>query len=634
MSPNIDQSANIRRSDAADSSDAADRAAAMSTAPAAGPVGNRNHAGLRTRGRAPVRSGIALLLAAVLVGCASTGDLADGTAPGASESEQMTEALLEPPVPERPIPEASVYPLLVAEFALRRRDFDTALRNYLEQAEILRDPAVSAHATHLAQFLQREREAFRAVRLWVELEPDNVEANGTLGTLLARQGRTRDALPHFALVARAGEAARFPLLLNGFKAKPASEQAALDYAVQVLINDDLGDNLSLLLTHALMAEEAGNPGRVRERLGPVFDLDPYQQQALVLDAKLRVADKDPEPFARIEEALEVDGTRNQLRLQYARLLATQDMPAAREQFEILSASSPHDANLLFSLALLNHELEDNVAAKAYLRQVIDLGQRNDEAYLFLGQIEASEGDREEAIQMYQQVGDGDDLLRATLAIAKLQLAADREEELRLYMNRLRESYPQRREQLFALEANIYSEEQRDALGLELLQRAIDEYPESDNLRYTRSVLFERSGDIDGAEGDLRAILSRDPDNATALNALGYTLANRTDRYEEALALIEEALRLSPDEPAILDSMGWVLYHLGEYDRALAYLTRAYTRFPDPEVAAHLGEVLWVSGDSTAAMKVWRGALMREPEHVVLNETLDRLGVSLQALRTP
>ncbi|MEM9313381.1 MAG: tetratricopeptide repeat protein [Pseudomonadota bacterium] len=580
--------------------------------------------------RLPLKAAIGFA-AALLVGCATAPQLAE--VPQATDDADVT-PVPQPPAIERPIPEASVYPLLLAEFSLRRRDFDTALKTYLEQAEILRDPAVSAHATHLAQYLQRERDAYRAVRLWVELEPENVEASETLGRILARRGRTRDALPLFALVARSGEAAPFPLLLNGYKNLPPGEQAALDYAVQTLVNDDLGDSVSLLLTHALMAEDAGKSEKVRERLEPVFALEPYQQQALVLEAKLRMADEHPQPFARIEEALAEDGTRNQLRLQYARLLATRDMPAARKQFEILSAASPHDANLLFSLALLNHELKDDVAAKAYLRQVLQLGQRDDEAYLFLGQIAAAEGNRDEAIQLYQQVGDGEDLLRATLSIARLQLEAGREEELLSYMNRLRESYPERREQLFALEANIYSDAEKDDLGIDVLDRAIGEYPESDNLRYSRSVLFERNGDIDAAESDLRTILERNPENATALNALGYTLANRTQRYDEALELIEAALRLSPDEPAILDSMGWVLYHLGDFDRAVTYLTRAFARFPDPEVAAHLGEVLWVSGDTTAAMKVWRGALTREPEHVVLNETLDRLGVSLQALSTP
>ncbi|MEE4109232.1 MAG: tetratricopeptide repeat protein, partial [Halieaceae bacterium] len=234
----------------------------------------------------------------------------------------------------------------------------------------------------------------------------------------------------------------------------------------------------------------------------------------------------------------------------------------------------------------------------------------------------------------QQVGDGEDLLRATLSIAKLQLAAGREDELANYMDRLRESYPPRREQLFALEANIYSEANKDQRGIALLSRAIGEYPESDNLRYARSVLLERSGDIDAAERDLRSIIERDPDNSTALNALGYTLANRTQRYDEARELIEKALALSPDEPAILDSMGWVLYHQGEYEEAISYLTRAFARFPDPEVAAHLGEVLWVSGETGKAMTIWQGALRKDPQHAVLNETLERLGVSLQAFSTP
>ena len=126
---------------------------------------------------------------------------------------------------------------------------------------------------------------------------------------------------------------------------------------------------------------------------------------------------------------------------------------------------------------------------------------------------------------------------------------------------------------------------------------------------------------------MRAILARDPNNATALNALGYTLADRTDRHEEALRLISRALELDPGEPAIMDSMGWVLYRTGRYEEALDYLTRAYAEFPDPEVAAHLGEVLWVNGDTDAATQVWQGALLKDPNHKILLSTLERLGIS-------
>lgn len=590
------------------------------------------------RGIAAANTGMQRLLLvgliSALAACATGPEVADtSTVIEPAPVEEAAELEI-PPVPERPIPDESVYPLLVAEFALRRRDFDTALDTYLEQAEILQDPAVSAHATHLAQYLQREREAFRAVRLWVQLEPDNVEANSTLATLLARQGRSREALPHLAFVARAGERAKFPILLNRFKALPHDDQAGLDADVQALIDDDLGDNVSLLLTHALMAEELGRPDQVMERVEPVFALEPYQQQAVVLEAKTLVTQSDPEPFTRIEEALEADPSRSQLRLQYARLLASRDLPAAREQFERLSVESPENVDLLFSLALINQELDDMAAAKAYLRKVVARGQRTDEAYFLLGQLARSEGQFEQAVDYFQQVGDGQDLIRATMNIAQIQLAAGKEQELADYMNRLRESYPPRREQLYSLESNIYSEADRIDQGLDLLERALAEFPESENLRYARSVLHERNNNIAAAEQDLRAILAQDPENSTALNALGYTLANRTDRFEEARVLIEKALKLSPTEPAILDSMGWVLYRLGEYDEALEFLTRAYAEFPDPEVAAHLGEVLWVSGNTTGAMNIWRGAMRQDPQHAVLTETLDRLGITLQAEAEP
>jgi tetratricopeptide (TPR) repeat protein len=573
----------------------------------------------------------ALLLAlSILGGCASSGDLAQTPA---AEDGLVEDGIAEPPeapILERPIPETSVYPLLLAEFALRRRDFDTALDLYMDQAIVLREPAVSAHATHLAQYMQREAEAFKAVLLWVELEPDNVEANGTLATLLARQGRTRQALPHLALVARSGSAAKFPILLNRFKALPRAEQTALDNDVGELITSEFPNDTSLLLTYALMAEESGRPELTLERLEPVFEREPYQDQAVLMEAKILVVSGAEDPFERIVDALEDNPGKSSLRLQYARLLARDDRPAARAQFEILSADAPGNVDLLFSLALLNQELGDPIAAKAYLRQVLQLGQRTDEAYNFLGQIEASEGDAEAALDHFRQVGDGKNFLQATLNIGKILLSADRDQEYADYMTRLRESYPNRSEQLFAIEANLFSENERQERAMALLNEGIVAFPASENLHYSRSVLHERAGDIAAAERDLRAIIARAPNNATALNALGYTLANRTDRYEEARALLEKALRLSPNEPAILDSMGWVLYRLGEYQRALDLLTRAYAAFPDPEVAAHLGEVMWVSGNTGGAMNIWQGALSADPQHEALNATLERLGITLKA----
>jgi Flp pilus assembly protein TadD len=160
----------------------------------------------------------------------------------------------------------------------------------------------------------------------------------------------------------------------------------------------------------------------------------------------------------------------------------------------------------------------------------------------------------------------------------------------------------------------------------VLDAGLVDLPKDSNLLYARAMLREQQGELEQMEADLRDILTRDPQNATALNALGYTLADHTDRLDEALSLISEALELQPGEPAILDSMGWVLFRLGRYEEAVGYLRQAYQQFPDPEVAAHLGEVLWVSGDTEAALEVWRAAHARDPEHPVLRLTLQRLNI--------
>ncbi len=549
----------------------------------------------------------------------------------ASPASEAAESAGEPPpaLPEtalRRLPDDSVYPLLAAEFALRKRDYETAMDLYMEQATKLRDPAVSAHATHLAQYLQREDAAREAVTLWVELEPDNPEPHNTLATLLVREGRLLEAVPHLAAVARDDESnARFPILLNGFDALGARDQQALMEALEKLL-PDLADSISLLMTRALIADEMGDSQRALARLDDVFAIEPFQHQALLLEARMLQEQGSETPFARIERALEEDAERDRLRLQYARLLARDDMAAARQQFEILSASNPEDGDLLFSLALINEELDDRLAAKAYLQQLLDLQQRSSEAYFVLGRIAESEDDNAQAIEHYMQVGDGKDLLAATLRIGKLLLDEDRQARFSGYFATLRQSYPARSEQLYALQANLLNEARRDEASLALLNEAIAAFPESTSLRYSRSVVHERRDDIDAAVADLRSILAREPANATALNALGYTLANRTDRLDEAHELIREALKLEPNEPAILDSMGWVLYKKGDFEAAIDYLTRAYASFPDPEVAAHLGEVMWKNDNVDGARNIWRGALLKDPDHPVLQETLQRLGV--------
>ena len=555
----------------------------------------------------------------LLAACASNPTPPPATEPVAVTPTEAVE------VAERPFPADSIYPLLVAEFAIRRQDYQIALDNYLEQASILQDAGVSRHTTHLAQFVQSDAQSLEAVQLWLAEEPDSLEAHNTAGTLLARAQRPVEALPHMAFLARAGKQANFPLLLQGFAQLDPQSQSQLVQGLNDLLVE-FPEDPALLLTLALVNTEFEQFEQALARLEALFQVEPYQHQALLLEARIGIQTEAEQPFARIEQALEFNPEDSRLRLEYARLLTNTDMDAARAQFEILSVQSPDDADLLLSLALINRETGDDVIAKAYLQKVLETGKRRDEAHYYLGRIAEESKQPAEALEHYMQVGDSRQYLAANQHIGQILVTGGQLEASQAWFAQQRRAVPTRSEQLYGLEAEILRNNGATLAALAVLSAGIEAFPDSSSLRYARSMLGQQRNDLAMMETDLRAILARDPNNATALNALGYTLADQTDRYDEAHKLIARALELDPEEPAILDSMGWVLYRLGDIEGALAYLTRAYALFPDPEVAAHLGEVLWVSGDTEEAKKIWQGALLKDPQHSVLHSTLERLGV--------
>ncbi len=449
---------------------------------------------------------------------------------------------------QRPFPDDSFYPLLVAEFALRRRDYETALDNYMAQAPQLRDGGVSAHTARLAQYLQNDEVAVEASLLWVELEPDNLEARLTVANLLAKQGKGREALPHMAVIVRAGGVANFTAVANGFSRLDSTAQGELLAAVDQL-QREFPSNAQLLICKALMFEALDQQERALDALQGVFESSPGQLQAIVLDAKLRqdLGQLDG-IYSRIEAALLEQADNSRLRMQYARLLTRTDIDAARQQFQILLDQAPNDADLLFSLALIQREMGDLAAARDKLEKLIGLDQRKDEAHYYLGRIAEQEERYEDALMHYMQVKPGRDFVNATRRLANILLLAQRRQEHSEYFDQLRQNMPVLTAQLYSVEVESLNNHDLFTATTEVLDRALAELPDNTSLRYMRSMAREQLGDLVGMEGDLRSILDREPDNATVLNALGYTLANKTERYEEAQQLIERALVLDPEEP--------------------------------------------------------------------------------------
>ena len=323
-----------------------------------------------------------IVLAALLFLTACT------TTPGASNEPAAVAAAPEkshPPtkpkpeaaeVAQRPFPDESVYPLLVAEFALRRKDYDKALENYRQQAPILRDSGVSAHTTRLAQFLKRDDVAIEASQLWVELDPQQLEAQLILANLLAREGRTLEALPHMEVIQRAGGKANFSALANGFERLDSEQQQRL----LKLVGDlrlQFPNNTQVMICMALLLEEKGEHQHALDELALVFAQNPEQLQAIVLEIKLRQDLKQHDGlYDRIIDQLDAQPGNTRLRMQYARLLTRTDLSEARLQFQVLLDQAPNDPDVLFSMALIQREMGDLEAAKDKLQKLVASGRRS------------------------------------------------------------------------------------------------------------------------------------------------------------------------------------------------------------------------------------------------------------------
>lgn len=543
------------------------------------------------------------------------------------EPESVELAAAQPaPQPEekvRPFPDDSFYDLMVAEFALRRGEYELALGNYMQQAHATQDAGVTARAARLAQFLHSDRAALDASELWVRQEPDDLEAQFTLATQLAKAQRPLEALPHMVKVLDEGTKANFAVIAAGALQLPQATQDELLDAFNRLLATHK-DNIDLMTGKALLLQQRGQKDEALTLIRKVLEVAPDETYAIIIEAKLlEEMGRQNEAFARLDAMVSENPYNRRLRLQYARLLTRTDMAKAREQFAILVQQAPDDADLLLSLALVTKETGALEDAEQYFDQLLQMDQHTQEAHFYLGQIAEQRGNRAAAIQHYEQIQPGPDFLPAIGRIIELELQDGDLAGARKHLQALRQRYPQHAVRLYLVESELLMQTRQYQAGSDLLTEALKQFPQQPNLLYARSLFSERRQDVPLLEKDLRAILAKDPDNIVALNALGYTLANLTTRYAEARTLIARALLMKPDDPAILDSMGWVEYRLGNLDSARQYLEKAYAAFPDPEVAAHFGEVLWQQGDHERARAVWLKALQADPDNELVRGVVKR-----------
>ena len=526
--------------------------------------------------------------------------------------------------PTRPLPEDSVYDLLIAEFALRNQDLNTALAQYRKQADATGDVELIATTARLADYMDRYTLAETYAMHWLEADNDASEAHFILANALARQGQALDALPHMERVLELGGDSNFATLSAAALTRPDNEKAAFYQAINDALQRHPSDN-SLRTGTALMLQYHHEEEAALSLIRQVLDEEPDNVHALLIETRtLSQMGRDDEAMTRLKYAVDNNPHHKRLRHDLARRLVKTDLYQAKAHYEVLARQYPQDHDILLELMLINRELDHDGEADQQLKVLSDDPEHRSRAHYVLGRLAEEERDWADALSHYENATQSPEFSEASRRLASISLSTEGQEKALARLKALREAQPQQAEILYLLEAEILRKERLNQRGMTLMTQALAELPNSDQLRYARSLFAEGIGDLKTVETDLRHILARKPDDVAALNALGYTLANLSSRLDEAQQLVSRALTLEPDDPAILDSYGWILLLKGNTQEALNYLERAFAQDSDHEIAAHLGEAYWLLGREDEARKVWQEGLKNTPDSPIIYDTLKRL----------
>lgn len=534
--------------------------------------------------------------------------------------EQPTEIEKLPPAP---FTKNSLSALLTAEFAERRGHFDLTLQNYVEQANKTKDPKVIERAYQIAEYLDANNELLNIALLWVSVAPDNIEANRAAAIQLAKNNRAKEAAPHLEKLLTQTTQLDFLNLAANNLTQQARENIILSLNPLLI---KLPQNSQLIYSKSILLTQNGQAEQALTVLNTLPQASKQPAEAIILNVHLlQNLGQTDEALTLLSEDIEAHPNNKNLRLNYAQLLISQGkLTEAKQQFSLLTQQFPEDDELRFGLALICMENKDWDEAIDYLNQIISHNIQSDAVFYYLGAAYDEKGEKDLALQNYRLITGGDNFLPAVINSVKILFDKQQTKEAQSLLANTRQSQPEHAVALYLIEVEELSNRAQLSNAWQVINHALKENNNNISLLYSRALLAEKRNDLVQTEQDLRKIIKLEPENSSAINALGYILADKTTRYQEALTLIKQALKLNPDDPAALDSLGWVNYRLGNLTAAATYLQQAYEKYPDPEVASHLGEVLWTQGKHEEAKTVWKQALVDNPSNQTLKNTILRL----------
>ena len=559
-----------------------------------------------------------------------------------AEAEQQAAAEAEKEAQMARLPKVELTPtllnqLLRAEFAFRKGDWQGPYLTMLALAQQTRDPRLARRAAEMALAARQPEDTLAAVREWRKLDPASDEATQYYLGMVILSDNIADAEEIFRkrlegapLEARGVVLYQVQQLLSRAKDKEAAN-AMLERLVAPYSDTVEG---RVVLAQAALSRGAREEGARQARAA--LELQSSSQIAMLTLAQ--ASDSEEEASALLEKFLVTNPNAREVRAAHARILVNaKQYEEARRQFMLLDQQQPDNVTTLYALGVLSTQLNDPAGAERYFTRFVDVLGRNPDderdpskALLILSQLAEERGDLQAAVGWLDKLPEGDEktVFSAQLRRAQLLGKGGDVPAARRLLASLKPSEPAAQAQVLAAEAQILRDAGQASQAYQLMQAATRRFPTNPDLLYDYALLAEKTGQVEEMERALREVMRLAPDNHHAYNALGYSLAERNVRLDEARALIEKALAMAPEDPFIMDSMGWVEYRMGNLEAAETHLRRAYSLRRDPEIAVHLGEVLWQRGKRADAEKLWLEARAKDPQNDTLRSTLARLRLSL------
>ena len=532
-------------------------------------------------------------------------------------------AAAEPDLPKQDLTEAVLYEYLLAEIAGQRGAVGLSAQAYADLAKHTRDPRIAKRATEVALYARMPGAAIEAARIWYETEPSSMQALQTLASLLIGAKRQDEALPYLQKLLEGDDGA------DGFLKLARLLANSPDKALTLKLVQELAQPYpKAAQSHFAVAQAAAGAGQGELALTEVraaAALKPDWDLPVLLEAQLLQRQSNALALRRLAAFLERYPKAREVRMSYARLLvAERKYTEARVEFQTLSQDFPDNVEVVFAVGVLSLQLQDYALAQANFKRLLVLPYRDkNTARLYLGQIAEEQKNYPEALRWYEEIEGGEQYLQAQLRYALVLNKQGKLDAARAHLRQVEAGSDQARVRLLLTEAQMLRDANRLSEAFDLIERALQNMPDQPELLYDYAMLAEKLERMDLLESNLKKLISLQPDHAHAYNALGYSLADRNVRLAEAQGLLEKALQLSPDDPFIIDSMGWLMYRMGKHKQALEFLRKAYSARPDAEIAAHLGEVLWVAGERGEAEKIWLDATQKTPDNDALNSTIKR-----------